>query len=386
MISTITTERVPIKMWLDHIEPGALQQAKDIANLPQAAHHVAIMPDCHQGYGMPVGGVLATRGVIIPNAVGVDIGCGMCALRTSLRNASQAELIKITEDIRRIIPVGFRHHKKPVTVDMLPAIRSRLPVVEREAGNSAFQLGTLGGGNHFIELQKGTDGYLWIMVHSGSRNLGKQVADHYYRKAVMMNENGQEKKKTPKQLAGLPLDSLEGQSYFKEMEYCVNFAYANRKHMMDAVSSVLSDHFPGIIFSEFINIAHNFANPENHFGEELIIHRKGATPARLGEPCIIPGSQGTSSFIATGKGNAESFESCSHGAGRVMGRKEAQSTLSLMEEKGKLDKKGIVHNVLRQKDLDEAAGAYKDINIVMANQKDLVDIRIELQPLAVVKG
>jgi tRNA-splicing ligase RtcB (3'-phosphate/5'-hydroxy nucleic acid ligase) len=386
MISTINTEKIPIKLWLDDIEPGALQQAKDIANLPQASHHVAIMPDCHQGYGMPVGGVLATRGVIIPNAVGVDIGCGMCALRTSLTNTSQSKLLKITEDIKRIIPVGFRHHKKPVSEELLPAIGKKLPVVEREFVNSAFQLGTLGGGNHFIELQKGSDGYLWIMVHSGSRNLGKQVADYYYRKAVMMNKDGPEKNKSPKQLASLPLDSAEGQSYFREMEYCVNFAFASRKHMMDTVSAVLSDHYPGIAFSEFINIAHNFASSEIHFGEEVIVHRKGATSARKGESCIIPGSQGTSSFIATGKGNPESFESCSHGAGRIMGRKEAQRTLNLLEEKGKLDRKGIVHSVLRQKDLDEAAGAYKDINLVMERQKDLVDIRIELQPLAVVKG
>jgi tRNA-splicing ligase RtcB (3'-phosphate/5'-hydroxy nucleic acid ligase) len=386
MIRTISTEKIPIKLWLEDIEPGALQQAKDIANLPHAARHVAIMPDCHQGFGMPIGGVLATRGVVIPNAVGVDIGCGMCVHRTSLTQISRRDLVRVVEDIKKSIPVGFRHHKQPRPAGLLPAVDSSLPVAERELGNAAFQLGTLGGGNHFIELQKGSDGYIWIMVHSGSRNLGKQVADHYYKKASLLNKTAYSGLKIPVQLAHLPLDSDEGQLYLREMEFCVKFAFASRKLMMDTVSGIIGDHFAGVSFSGFINIAHNYASREVHFGEQLIVHRKGATSARKGELCIIPGSQGSNSFIAKGKGNPESFESCSHGAGRVMGRKEAQRTLNLLEEKGKLDKKGIIHSVLSKKDLDEASGAYKNINLVMKLQEDLVEITTELHPLAVVKG
>ncbi len=386
MVRTITTGRIPIKLWLDDIEEGAMQQAKDIANLHHAAHHIAIMPDAHQGFGMPIGGVLATREVVIPNAVGVDIGCGMCARRTSLEKVSPAVLMKIVERIKRSIPVGFRHHKRPCDKGLLPPLNTKLPVVEREYENASYQLGTLGGGNHFIELQKGSDGLLWIMVHSGSRNLGKQVADHYYRKAVRETETNFKKLKTPKQLSFLPLDSEEGRLYLNEMQYCVDFAYASRKQMMEVVSAIIGDHFKDVAFSQFINIAHNYASLENHFGEQLVVHRKGATSARKNESGIIPGSQGSNSYITRGKGNPDSFESCSHGAGRVMGRKEAQRSLDLKKEKEKLDKKGIIHSIQRQRDLDEASGAYKDISRVMKLQDDLVEIVTELRPLAVVKG
>ena len=386
MVRTITTGRIPIKLWLDDIEPGAMQQAKDIANLHHAAHHVAIMPDAHQGFGMPIGGVLATREIVIPNAVGVDIGCGMCALRTSLEKVSQTDLMRIVERIKRSIPVGFRHNKRPCDIGLLPPLKHKLPVVEREYENASYQLGTLGGGNHFIELQKGSDGLVWIMVHSGSRNLGKQVADHYYRKALRETETNFKKLKTPKQLSFLPLDSDEGRLYLSEMQYCVDFAYASRKQMMEVVSAIIGDHFKDVAFSQFINIAHNYASLENHFGEQLVVHRKGATSARKNESGIIPGSQGSNSYITRGKGNPDSFESCSHGAGRVMGRKEAQRSLDLKKEKEKLDKKGIIHSIQRQRDLDEASGAYKDISRVMKLQDDLVEIVTELRPLAVVKG
>ncbi len=387
MIRTITTEKIPIKLWIDDIEPGAMEQAKDIANHPYAVHHVAIMPDCHQGFGMPIGGVLGTRDVVIPNAVGVDIGCGMCATRTSLRELSRDRLAGIVDEIRRSIPVGFRHHKSARDTKLMPDVKGRLPVVEREYKSATYQLGTLGGGNHFIELQKGSDGFIWIMIHSGSRNIGKQVADYYYRKAVTLNEKSFRNPKTPKQLSFLPLDSEDGYTYLREMDYCVRFAYANRKQMMDVVSSVVAGHAgKGVEFSRFINIAHNYASREKHFGEHLIVHRKGATSARKGEYGIVPGSQGSNSYITIGRGNSQSFESCSHGAGRVMGRKEAQRKLDLNFEREKLEKKGIIHSILRPKDLDEASGAYKDINRVMKMQADLVEIDTMLEPLAVVKG
>ena len=386
MRRTISSEKIPIKLWLDEIEPGALQQAKNIANHYYSAHHVAIMPDCHQGFGMPIGGVLATRNVIIPNAVGVDIGCGMCAIKTSVQNFTRKDLKIITERVRHTIPLGFKHHKKPLYKQLLPDIGSELPVVEREFEKAACQLGTLGGGNHFIELQKDSTGYLWIMIHSGSRNLGKQVADHYFREAVRINEKDHRKLKTPRQLAFLPLDSNQGKLYSNEMQYCVDFAFASRKQMIDVVSSLVSERFKDVKFSGFINIAHNYARKERHFGELLVIHRKGATSAKKGEPGIIPGSQGTSSFITKGMGNQDSFESCSHGAGRVMGRKEAQRSLDLRYERESLDKKDIIHSIFRKKDLDEASGAYKDINLVMKLQSDLVEIVTELNPIAVVKG
>ncbi len=385
MVRTITTERIPIKLWLDDIEEGAMQQARDIANLPFAARHVAIMPDAHQGFGMPIGGVLATRGVVIPNAVGVDIGCGMCALRTSLTRFSRSDLGRVVDRIRTSIPVGFKHHSQPGK-DLLPAIETRLPVVEREFNSATYQVGTLGGGNHFIELQKGSDGYLWIMVHSGSRNLGKQVADHYYREAVKLNEKEGKKKEIPRQLAALPVDSDIGRLYLNEMQYCINFAFASRRRMIDAVSEIIAGYFKNVVFNDFINIAHNFASDETHFGERLMVHRKGATSAKKDERCIIPGSQGTSSYICRGKGNPESFQSCSHGAGRVMGRKQAQKLLDLKKERRWLDEKGVIHSLLNKKDLDEATSAYKDINRVMKLQEDLVEIVTELQPLAVVKG
>ncbi len=348
---------------------------------------MALMPDCHQGFGMPIGGVLGTRDVVIPNAVGVDIGCGMCALRTSLQELSRNRLESLIHEIKRSIPVGFRHHKTPRDSKLMPLVKGKMPVVEREYGNATRQLGTLGGGNHFIELQRGSDGYIWIMVHSGSRNIGKQVADHYYRKAVKMNEKAGKDIRPPKQLSFLPLDSEEGETYMREMEYCIGFAFASRKEMMDVVSASVSDITgDDVKFSRFINIAHNYARIEEHFGMKLVVHRKGATSARKGEYGIVPGSQGSNSYITIGRGNPQSFESCSHGAGRVMGRKEAQRKLDLKFEKDKLDKMGIIHSIYRQKDLDEASAAYKNIDKVMKMQSDLVEIDTVLEPLAVVKG
>lgn len=386
MKKVINSEKVPIKLWLDDIEPGALRQAKDIANMPFAFRHVAIMPDCHEGFGMPIGGVLATTDVIIPNAVGVDIGCGMCALQTNLTNIGRELLKSLVNDIRSLIPVGFKHHPHPVDLSKMPEVKHNMPVIEREYKNATYQLGTLGGGNHFIEMQKGSDGYVWIMIHSGSRNLGKQVADHYFREALKLNEKEFKNLKNVRQLSFLPLDTKEGMNYLNEMNYCVDFAFANRKMMMSLVQFILEKSFKKIEFSHFINIAHNYAGRELHFGKEVIVHRKGATSARAGEMGIIPGSQGTKSYLVVGKGNPESFQSCSHGAGRVMGRKEAQRKLDFNEEVKKLKDKDILHSVKNPRDLDEASGAYKNIETVMQNQSDLVEIALELEPLAVIKG
>lgn len=389
MIKQITTEKLPIKLWLADIEQGALEQARNLANLPFAYKHIALMPDCHQGFGMPIGGVLALDEVIIPNAVGVDIGCGMCAVKTSLEHIPHHELKNLMTGIRSVIPLGFKHHKNMQDEKFMPQNHDphSMEVVSREYDSARGQVGTLGGGNHFIEVQKGNDGKIWIMIHSGSRNIGKQVADHYNRLAIRLNEQWKSPVPRSAQLAYLPLDTKESQEYIKEMQYCVDFAFANRKLMMDRVVEIFSDHFKGR-FNAFpmINIAHNYAAKEKHFDKDVILHRKGATLADEGTIGIIPGSQGTKSYIVKGKGNPESFNSCSHGAGRVMGRKQAQRNLNLKEEIKKLNEQGIIHAIRSVRDLDEAASAYKNIDQVMKNQSDLVDILVELTPLAVIKG
>ena len=223
------------------------------------------------------------------------------------------------------------------------------------------------------------------MIHSGSRNLGKKVADHYNKIAKDLNE--QWFSSVPKEwdLAFLPLDTEEGKSYMDEMQYCVDFAFANRKLMMDNICKIFKDE-TGCVFGEMINIAHNYAKMENHFGKNVLVHRKGATSAKLGELGIIPGSQGTASYIVRGKGNVDSFMSCSHGAGRAMGRKDAQRKLNLEDEISKLDKQGIIHGIRNVSDLDEASGAYKDIECVISSQLDLIEPLVKLIPHAVIKG
>lgn len=381
--------RVPIKMWVSDIEENALAQARNLANLPFIFKHVALMPDCHSGYGMPIGGVIATKGVVIPNAVGVDIGCGMCAVKTSLNEINTDVLKTIMSGIRKLVPLGFDHHKQAQEESLMPSLEN-VPehgIVHRQYTAAKKQIGTLGGGNHFIEIQKGSDGHVWIMIHSGSRNIGLKVAEHYNKLAIHLNERWHSSVDKKQDLAFLPIETQEAKDYFTEMQYCVDFAFANRLLMMERIKSVFSSVI-GESFSalEFINIAHNYARWESHFSTNVIVHRKGATSAREGEVGIIPGSQGTKSYIVQGKGNIESFQSCSHGAGRTMGRKQAQRELVLEEEIEKLNSKGIVHSIRNTRDLDEAPGAYKNIDIVMRSQADLVDILVELSPLAVIKG
>ena len=383
MKKVIESERVPIHLWLEDIEEGALQQAKNIANLPVSFSHVAIMPDSHQGYGMPIGGVLATQNAIIPNAVGVDIGCGMCSLRTNRQEIDRDTLKKIMGRIRDSVPVGFSHHNKKQDDKWMPDLNGELPIVRQEYESALKQVGTLGGGNHFIEIQEGSDGYIWIMIHSGSRNIGYTVAKHYHNLAKEKNRGRDD---VPKDLAFFRGDTDAFSLYSNEMNYCIDFALANRKLIMERVKEAFADEMSGVEFADFINKPHNFAARESHFGKDVIVHRKGATRARQDELGMIPGSQGTPSFIVKGKGNPKAFESCSHGAGRVMSRTKAKKMLSVEDETKSLEERGILHAVRHQSDLDEAPGSYKDIKTVMSNQEDLVDIVIELQPLAVVKG
>lgn len=379
----------PIKLWLDDIEDGVMEQARHLAELPFAYKHIAIMPDAHQGYGMPIGGVMATEGVVVPNAVGVDIGCGMIAQKTNLRVLPEWDIKSIMGEIRQRVPVGFKSFSKNqlgMPTDML-GTGVDLPVVVREISKARKSLGTLGGGNHFIELQYDEESFLWVMIHSGSRNLGYQVAKHYNDMAKELNEKWFTRVSSSWDLAFLPLDTTEAGDYINEMNYCVQYALANREAMLARVRESISDVVAGLIDFEIpINIAHNYARMENHFGRNVMIHRKGATSARNGEIGIIPGSQGTASYIVRGLGNPDSFMSCSHGAGRKMGRKQATRVLDLEEQKAILDRQGIVHGIRTAKDLDEAPGAYKDINVVMENQADLVEIVTKLRPIAVVKG
>ena len=383
--------RTVVKMWTTEFDDKAREQIENIASLPFVHHHIALMPDCHGGMGMPIGGVLPTKDVVIPNAVGVDIGCGMCAVKTNIRARRLTEKILrkvIMKGIRERIPLGMDHHEEMQDEKYLPTgfDLEKLPVVVTNYKSIHHQVGTLGGGNHFIELQRDDEGRLWIMIHSGSRNLGKQVGDFYNKKAKWLNELYYSKVESELMLPFLPLKTHEFNDYWGEMNYCIAFAKCNRQLMMERIKEVIVDALPLAEFEPTIDIAHNYAAFENHFGANCIVHRKGAVRARVGEIGIIPGSQGTSSYIVEGLGNADSFMSSSHGAGRVMSRTQAIKTLNLEDEIKKMESKGIVHSIRSQRDLDEAASAYKDIDQVIALETDLVKVITKLEPLAVIKG
>ncbi len=397
MKKVISTEKYTIKMWLDTIEDGALSQAKNLANLPFVFKHVALMPDCHQGYGMPIGGVLATKDVVIPNSVGVDIGCGIAICRLPIKEITVEQIKKIfggskeyKGGIRSAVPVGKNHHSKKQDINLMPDVPlfNEANIVFQEFESAQKQIGTLGGGNHFIEVQKGSDGFIYIMIHSGSRNLGFKVANHYNKIAKELNAKWFSSIDPKWDLAFLPVDSDEGQAYISEMRYCVDFAKASRRLMIDSCLNCFEE--VGLInkrnYLDYYDVAHNYVDLEHHFGQNVWVHRKGATKAYEGQKGLIPGSQGTSSYIVTGKGNQDSFKSCSHGAGRLFSRTKAQEILNLEEEISKMDSRGIVHGIRNKSDLDEASSAYKNIDEVMINQSDLVDILTKLTPLGVIKG
>ena len=380
-----------VKSWVRELDHKAWLQLGNLCSLPFVFHHVAMMPDAHGGMGMPIGGVLATTNVVIPNAVGVDIGCGMCAVKTNIPVAEISDEVlrkKLMRGIRKRIPLGMGHHKQAQDESLMPAGYDieATTVVKREYKSALKQIGTLGGGNHFIELQRDEEGFLWIMLHSGSRNLGKQVCDHYAKLAKELNEKWYSSVDTGMQLAFLPRGTQEYQQYWTEMQYCVDFALANRCLMMQWIMEEVADAFPEAHFEPMINIAHNYAALEHHFEQNVIVHRKGAVKVMEGTIGIIPGSQGTRSYIVEGLGNPDSFYSSSHGAGRRMSRTEAVNTLSLDQEVAKLNVLHIVHALRNQNDLEEAASAYKDIDVVMASQTDLVKIKVALSPVAVIKG
>ena len=380
-----------MKICSNSVDAKAMQQIENLTTLPFLFHHLAIMPDVHAGMGMPIGGVLACKDVVIPNAVGVDIGCGMCAVKSNYKVTDISQDVlrkKIMNGIRQRIPLGMAHHTQPQPETCLPNGHEveRMEVVKRRQSAIVYEVGTLGGGNHFIELQKDEEGNLWVMLHSGSRNLGKLVCEHYNKLAQQLNARWHTVVDEKLRLPFLPVGSVEFKNYWAEMQYCIDFALCNRSLMMQRIQEVITDALPGIAFEPMINIAHNYAAWENHYGQNVIVHRKGATLAREGMVGIIPGSQGTASYIVEGLGNAASFNSCSHGAGRVLSRTAAIASLDLQAEVAQLEAKGIVHAIRSQDDMQEATGAYKDIEEVIANQTDLIKVKTKLLPIAVIKG
>ena len=381
----------PVKIWTDNVEETAMRQIENLTTLPFLFHHLAIMPDVHAGMGMPIGGVLACKDAVIPNAVGVDIGCGMCAVKTNWKTEDITPEVlrkKIMRGIRKRIPLGMDHHKEPQDEAFLPTGHDidKTVIVKQRQTAITKEVGTLGGGNHFIELQKDEAGSLWIMIHSGSRNLGARVGEHYNNIARDLNEKWHSTVKPELRLSFLPRGTKEFEMYWNEMRFCIDFALCNRRLMMQRIEEVIADALPGIEFQPMINIAHNYAALEHHYGEDVIVHRKGATLAREGIVGIIPGSQGTASYIVEGLGNPESFCSCSHGAGRVLSRSAAIKTLDMAAEVAQLEAQGIVHAIRCQDDMQEASGAYKDIETVIRNELDLVKIKTRLLPIAVIKG
>lgn len=378
----------PIFSWCEYVEDGAMKQAVDLSIHPSIFHHVALMPDCHQGYGMPIGGVIACERDIIPNAVGVDIGCGMCAVRTTFpADDLDEDLIKkVLGLLRKDIPVGFKHREYPLIWDGFDSAPD-LKVIQEQISRARRQLGTLGGGNHFLEMQVDEAGFLWLMLHSGSRNFGYRIAKHYHELAQELCEKYHTDIPV-KDLAFLPTESEEGQEYITAMRFALEFAAQNRKAMMGIFSETV-DLILGCEFNKSINIHHNYADIENHFGRNVWVHRKGATLARKGTEGIIPGSMGTSSYIVEGLGNPDSFHSCSHGAGRCMSRSAASHNLTVEECDKAME--GIVYGRWGKGrkgkvDLGEAPQAYKNIHEVIVAQADLVKVAHVLQPLGVVKG
>ena len=384
---TIDTEQLPVYVWGDAIDEQTLAQARNLANLPFASHHVALMPDAHVGYGMPIGGVFAARGRVIPHAVGLDIGCGVRGWRT---NVPAGEFLRVREavlgKVQRAVPQGFDWHSSSQadrtdlfdTVPDVPALRAEIAKAER-------QVGSLGGGNHFIEVQEDPEGIAWVMVHTGSRNVGKQVAEHFDH--VACDVTRREGSLVPAEwgLADLDCDSEPGREYLAAMSWCMRFARESRRLIAETVQAALDARFTGVSPDAPIDVQHNYASVERHFGEEVVVHRKGAIHAC--GTVLVPGSMGSASYVGEGCSSPDAFESCSHGAGRAMGRKAAMRALSRESVLAELDELGIALFKEHQRDVaEEAPEAYKDIEDVMRWQKDLVTPRVRLRPLGVVKG
>ncbi|MBR6022499.1 MAG: RtcB family protein [Kiritimatiellae bacterium] len=396
-----------IRSWCGEVEPGAMEQAENLARHPALVGHVALMPDCHQGYGMPIGGVVAADAAVIPAAVGVDIGCGMRAVETSLpaeRFADMRVRRALQERLKERIPVGegVGHKEAQAWEGFEEYLDRNGPTADWCNGLDRRNLGTLGGGNHFIELQRSAspDGgepeggaRVWLMIHSGSRNLGKRIEERYHLRAANLCARWRVALPDP-DLAFLPIDEAEGGAYWRDMLFALRYAEENRRRMMAAFRETVAEFAPEAEFVREIDIHHNYAAFEEHGGRKVCVHRKGATSAKDGEIGIIPGSMGAASYIVRGRGNGASFESCSHGAGRKMSRIAACKTLTPEACDAAMD--GIVHErwhsfkkfgkAKKMLDLSEAPQAYKDIEEVIGAELDLVEPLVRLLPMASLKG
>jgi len=388
-IAKIESDKVPIKLWtdLETVEKEALKQLHNIASLPWAFHHVAVMPDVHYGKGATVGSVIATLGAISPAAVGVDIGCGMAAVRTNLGAEDLPEsLATLRADIEAAIPVGFNKHAEPVVSESAAhALKARVDSLSKYAtpdlvAKAWQQCGTLGGGNHFIEVCLDTEHTVWLMLHSGSRNIGKELASRHIEIAKGLAHNSD---LPDSDLAAFLAETEEMKAYMHDLDWCQEFAFLNRQTMLNLLIGVMQKHFPHMKTDAPITCHHNYVSRENHFGADVVVTRKGAIAANAGQLGIIPGSMGAKSFIVEGLGNHESFCSASHGAGRRMSRGAAKRAFTIE------DMAAQTAGVECRKDvdvLDEIPAAYKDIETVMHNQRDLVKIKHELKQVLCVKG
>ncbi len=381
----IKGDLVDVKMWTKHVpvESGAIDQLRSITKLPFVFKHVAAMPDVHIGTGSTVGTVLATHGTVIPAAVGVDIGCGMIACRTSLKaNDLPDNLHRLRTEIETMVPVGFKNLKTGLAdiVARHPAIDKMVKDAEKKAHT---QLGSLGGGNHFIEICLDENQDVWIMLHSGSRGIGNAIG-RYFIELAQKDMEAQKIILPNKDLAYLQEGSKYYDDYVEAVSWAQDYAKRNRDTMLELVITAMTRFLPTFkITKEAINCHHNYISKEDHFGENVVVTRKGAVSAQLGEFGIIPGSMGAKSFIVQGLGNAESFCSCSHGAGRTMSRSAAKKKITVE------DHIAATAGVECRKDegmIDESPAAYKDIDNVMLSQTDLVKVVHTLKQILCVKG
>ncbi len=391
-LARLRGETVDVRLWtpIEQVESQALTQLRNIASLPWVAH-VAAMPDVHFGKGATVGSVIGMRGAVSPAAVGVDIGCGMGAVRTSLTAADLPDSLRpLRAELEAAIPVGFASHDelprprdprlRAEVKDLLQGFDDLDPAVKDLRGRAGKQLGTLGGGNHFIELCLDTDERVWLMLHSGSRNIGKTLAEVHMARARKLRHN---RALADPDLAVFLAGTEEMAAYRRDLEWAQRYAMLNRRLMFELYGEVMQRHFPAVRIEEPVLCHHNYVAEETHHGEELLVTRKGAISARAGQLGVIPGSMGTRSFIVRGLGNAESLCSASHGAGRRMSRGEAKRQFSVK------DLAEQTAGVECRKDggvLDEIPGAYKPIEQVMEYQKDLVEVVAELKQVLCVKG
>ena len=401
--------KYPVKIWLENegqLEENCLEQAYHLSQLPFIHKWVCLMPDTHAGMGMPIGGVIATKNVIIPNAVGVDIGCGMDFIPTNIRvddirdvQTGNGTLIQtMISDIMREIPLNMERYKTPQQSETLDRAKQEMEKYEKNAEliplieDGYYQVGSLGGGNHFIELQEDQEGYLCIMLHSGSRHLGKAICDYFHKQARELNRKWYSEVKEEYRLAFLPVQSDEGQQYIHWMNLALDYAFENRAHMLDKTCTIvktqIEKHTGQVVeFGKEINCHHNYAALENHYDANVWVHRKGATRVREGELAVIPGAMGSYSYVVEGKGNKESFCSSSHGAGRSYSRSGAMREFSVEKVMVDLKEQGVVLGKRKKNDVaEECRFAYKDIDQVMAQQQDMVTPIRKLKTVGVVKG